>query len=95
MKARPGIALGKVEAFVLSKVDGKRSVSDLATLVALSAREVTSILKRLVELGAIELEKDTLVAVDAGWDDAPGSGSAAGIFDHTTAPGVERKPGKK
>jgi hypothetical protein len=97
MLARPGIALGKVDAFVLSKVDGKRSVSDLATLVGLSPREVASILKRLVDLGAIELHKDALLAVDAGWDDAPLSGpTGPGIFEQTTAPGVDpREPGEE
>ncbi len=89
VRARPGVPLGKGEAFLLSKVDGKRTVSDLAVLVGLSPREVVTILKRLVQVGAMELQSPTtaLLELDEGWEDAPVSTTGPGVFDQATMPG--------
>jgi len=74
------VPLGPVESFFVSKIDGKRSIADLAALVAFEPKEAASIVRRLVEIGVVELlappvaetEEDD---VDEGWDVAE-SGSA-------------------
>jgi hypothetical protein len=45
--------LPPLERFVLSRVDGRRSVSDIAGLVTLSPPEVLRVVMRLHVLGAI------------------------------------------
>lgn len=47
------LPLGPVEAFVLSRVDGRTTDSDIALQVGISASEVVLVLHRLAELGAI------------------------------------------
>jgi curved DNA-binding protein CbpA len=48
-----GLPIGPMEAFVLSRVDGKATESDIALVTGMSAAEVTSALLRLASLGAI------------------------------------------
>lgn len=42
---------------MLSRIDGRRTLTDVAALVALSVAEVASIVDRLVELGTVELHE--------------------------------------
>ena len=48
------LPIGPTEAFVLSRIDGSISEADLVTATGLGAEEVTSIVSRLMLLGAIE-----------------------------------------
>jgi len=50
-----GTPLGPLEGFVFSRVDGRRSIADLAVLVGLSAREVFHVVSRLVDLRVVEV----------------------------------------
>ena len=52
----PSLTLSRNEIFVLSRVDGTLSVSDLADLTGLDMGEVTKILGNLVQQGAVEAE---------------------------------------
>lgn len=49
--------LGPVEAFILSKSDGRRTIGDIGTLAALSPLEVAVLVARLEELDAVVLER--------------------------------------
>jgi len=49
--------LGPVEAFILSKSDGRRTLADIGTLAALSVLEVAVLVARLEELGAVTLKR--------------------------------------
>ncbi len=49
------LPLGRVEAFVLSQIDGRSSVDELASLAALSVGEVARIVLLLHELGAVQV----------------------------------------
>lgn len=49
--------LGPVEAFILSKCDGRRTIGDIGTLAALSVLEVAVLVARLEELDAIKLQR--------------------------------------
>jgi len=51
--------LGPVEAFILSKVDGRRTLGDIGALASLSVLEVAVLAARLQELGAITLRRPT------------------------------------
>ena len=53
MKALP---LGAVEAFVLSQIDGRMTLEEIATITALEFAETAKIATRLRELGAAETE---------------------------------------
>lgn len=50
-----GAPLGPLEAFVFSRVDGRRSIADLAVLVGLSPRELFHVISRLVDLRVVEV----------------------------------------
>ena len=49
--------LGPVEAFILSKSDGRRTIADIGALAALSVLEVAVLVARLEELGAAVLQR--------------------------------------
>ena len=61
-RTRSSLPLPPLEQFVLTRVDGKRSVTDIAGLVTLSPREVLHVVMRLHALGAVTL------SADEGWD---------------------------
>jgi hypothetical protein len=87
----PSLALGPVEAFVLSKVDGRRSISDLAVIVGLSQAEVEAVLHRLSVMGAIIIDVLTSDAAASDYDSSrptmPGADDPFESFDRTTSPG--------
>ena len=57
------LPIGPTEAFVLSRVEGAITESDLVTATGLTAEEVASIVARLVLLGAIEFaDRQTMVS---------------------------------
>ncbi len=74
-------ALSEVERFVLSKVDGKRAVSDIAVLVGLAPIEVIRVLRRIAELqplamikvGAAEAAAELFLSLEEGVGDWEGS----------------------
>jgi hypothetical protein len=85
LKALP---LGRVEAFVLSQVDGRSSLEDLASMTALSMSVVRRILHHLHDLGAIDLPgqprrrpSKRTPAVGPGGSVRPGRRSGARRFD--------------
>ena len=90
----PSLALGPVEAFVLSKIDGRRTLGDLAALVGLAQPELEAIVGRLAAQGVITI--DTL-AIDEDWDTqtdressrptTPSSDDPFAQFDRATSPG--------
>ena len=97
MRGRPSAPLARMEALVLSKVDGRSSTGELALQVDLRAPELDAILARLVELGAIELltsdaaakasvGADGFRSLDDGWDDPAAGTQGADIFNQTTSP---------
>ncbi len=49
--------LGPVEAFILSKSDGRRTIGDIGALAALSVLEVAVLVARIEELGGVVLER--------------------------------------
>jgi hypothetical protein len=49
------LALGRVDGFILSQIDGRSSLEDLASLVGLSFAEVKEAVLRLRDLGAVRL----------------------------------------
>ena len=49
--------LGPVEAFILSKADGKRSFGDIGAIAGLTVLEVAVVAARLEELAAIKLRR--------------------------------------
>lgn len=55
-RRRPArIPVGPLEGFLLSRVDGRRTVADVAALVGLTLREAAHVFHRLRELRAIDL----------------------------------------
>lgn len=52
------LPLSTVEAFVLSRVDGKASVEDISVMSGVEIKRLLPILERLTELGAVELPWD-------------------------------------
>jgi hypothetical protein len=56
--------LGPVEAFILSKSDGRRTIGDIGALAALSPLEVAVLVARLEELGAVVLQRPKSVTSD-------------------------------
>jgi hypothetical protein len=69
------VPLGRLEMTVFSRIDGRRSVNDIASEVGLSPFEVLRIIERLIELvpdltigesEVVELSTDEL------WDEDPG-----------------------
>lgn len=57
LRARaPRSPLGALEAELVSHVDGRRSIEELARLVAVTEVEVASMLSRLQELGLLKFE---------------------------------------
>ena len=88
----PALALGPVEAFVLSKVDGRRSISDLAVIVGLAEPEVEAILHRLAAMGAVIVDVRALDERLEGDRESsrpttPSSDDPFARFDRTTSPG--------
>lgn len=53
-----GAPLGPLEGFVFSRIDGRRSVDDIAALVGLSGREVFHVVARLCDLRVCEVVYD-------------------------------------
>lgn len=79
MRSPVSVPLGRLEMTVFSRIDGRRSVTDIAGEVGLSPFEVLRILERLIELvpdmrlsesEAVELSMDEL------WDDDDGINNA-------------------
>lgn len=54
-----------METFILSKIDGRRTLADLAALVGLSSAEVGSVIGRLVELEIVALAQPLEPLADA------------------------------
>lgn len=52
------LPLSTVEGFVLSRVDGKATVEDIAMMSGVEGKRLLPILERLAELGAVELPWD-------------------------------------
>ena len=50
VRAQVSVPLGRLEMTVFSRIDGRRSVTDIASEVGLSAFEVLRIIERLIEL---------------------------------------------
>jgi len=67
-----GCPVGEVERLVLARVDGRRTISDIAGLLGLTTHEGVMVLTRLAELGAIALSKPS-AEVDDGWDAPSGT----------------------
>ena len=63
--------VGELEGFVLSRVDGQRTVQDIAALLSLTTHEAGMVLTRLAQLGAVALTQS--VELDDGWDAPSGS----------------------
>jgi hypothetical protein len=61
--------LGPVERLLVSKMDGHRTLADLAGLAELSTLETKTVLGRLVQLGLARIEQE--VSLDEGWDQGP------------------------
>jgi DnaJ domain len=53
------LPLGAVEAFVLSEIDGRMTLEEVATIAGLEFAETAQIVERLVELGAVEVAGET------------------------------------
>ena len=49
--------LGPMEGFILSKTDGRRTISDIGGLAGLSVLEVAVLVARLEELGAVVVRR--------------------------------------
>src|SRR5947209_393719 len=52
------LPLGAVEAFVLSQVDGRMMLDEIAVIAGLEFAETSRIAERLLELGAVEPADD-------------------------------------
>lgn len=52
------LPLSTVEAFVLSRVDGKAAIEDISVMTGVDGKRLLPILERLAELGAVELPWD-------------------------------------
>jgi hypothetical protein len=63
--------VGGVERLVLKRVDGRRCIADIASLLALTNQECGMILTRLSQLGAVTLTQS--VELDNGWDAPSGT----------------------
>lgn len=76
LKTPVSVPLGRLEMTVFSRIDGRRSVTDIAQEVGLSSFEVLRILERLMELVPdLRLGESQVVelAMDDLWDDVDGS----------------------
>ncbi len=54
-RGAPRVPLGPLEHLVMRRIDGRRSLADIAALLELSSREVLALVFRLEELGVAEL----------------------------------------
>jgi hypothetical protein len=54
-RAISALTLGALENLILSRIDGRRNVTDLAVLVGLTARETLHVLSRLEELRLVNV----------------------------------------
>jgi tetratricopeptide (TPR) repeat protein len=54
------LPLGPMEGFVLSRIDASASIADIADLTSLPLEEVTGIVEKLMELGAVEWADGTV-----------------------------------
>ena len=61
--------LGPLEQGVLNRVNGLRTIGEIARQVRLTTAEVAALVARLRELGALEAGAD--VALEDGWDTEP------------------------
>jgi hypothetical protein len=68
------LSIDEREHFVLSKVDGRRSIGDLAALTGLTKETIAPILGRLIELRAIWIAGPltTHASASGGWSSAGG-----------------------
>jgi curved DNA-binding protein CbpA len=74
------LPLNTVEAFVLSRVDGRASLDDIGMMTGVDAARLAPILQRLAELGAVELP----------WDEGGKAQRAQASAQPSAAPGVPR-----
>lgn len=58
VRRKVGTPLGPVEKFVFERIDGSRSIGDLAALVGLTPRETFHVVSRLVDLRIVEIVFD-------------------------------------
>jgi hypothetical protein len=65
--AAAGIPLGGLERRVLEHVTGFATVADIVATTALSIVEVSHVLRRLVELGAVTVQSEH--ALDESWEE--------------------------
>ena len=64
--------LAPLEKFVLSRIDGVRTVADVAGLVMISAQEALHIVLRLHSLGAVTLDEEDYWSRDSVRSTMPG-----------------------
>jgi hypothetical protein len=58
--------LGPVERLLVAKMDGVRTLADLAGHAELTLRETTTVIGRLVQLGLARIEKE--IELDDDWE---------------------------
>ena len=81
MRSPVSVPLGRLEMTVFSRIDGRRSVTDIAGEVGLSGFEVLRILERLIELVPdMRLSESQVVelSMDELWDDNDINGAKTG-----------------
>jgi hypothetical protein len=66
-----GCPVGEVERLVLARVDGVRSIGDIASLLGLTTREGAMVIARLEELGAVTMS--ATADVDEAWEAPSGT----------------------
>jgi len=88
LKAPVSVPLGRLEMTVFSRIDGRRSVTEIASEVGLTPFEVLRILERLIQLvpdlrvGETELVELEMEDMDDLWDE-PDAGNAT-TAEHET-----------
>jgi hypothetical protein len=91
LKAPVSVPLGRLEMTVFIRIDGRRSVTEIASEVGLSPFEVLRILERLIQLvpdlrvGESEVVELAMDEMDDLWDDAD-------VGNATTAEHEIKKP---
>jgi hypothetical protein len=64
-----GCPMGALERKVIEQIDGASTIAALTERVELTAVEVSHVIRRLVELGAVVMTSEGVEAVlDEGWD---------------------------
>lgn len=64
-----GCPMGALERKVIDQIDGTATIADVTARVELTAVEVSHVVRRLVELGAVVMAGEGVEAIlDEGWD---------------------------